>query len=666
MRAVLLLTFVVPAALSAADFAPIARVLPPPGIEIPAEKKAAWTAEIAGLRKQLAAAKSEAAADVEVFLKAVEFAMELGEFYGPKDFAKADNLLKHARERIEKLAAQQTPWQDARGLVVRGFVSRVDGSVQPYGLVIPEDVNPRGDQRVPLYIFLHGRGDKQTDLHFIEERLRGKGEIHPPGAIVLHPFGRQCVGYKSAGETDVLEAVAHVKQNYAVDPNRVVLMGFSMGGAGAWHVGAKYANQWRVVAPGAGFAETARYTKSDPSKVAWYERELWGCNDAPCYVRNLFNLKTVAYSGELDKQIQAARVMEEAFAAEGLKLDHRIGPGVEHKYEPKTLQTLLKDIGEEVRDDKFTERASAKETWYWQGRTLRYTNFAVDRTKANLADAVSKSTGVLALERHWDDARLTHLKHRAEIETKNVRAFSDFAIGEQDESVKIDGQVVKLPADLKQKLRNVTFVKGADGWKVGEFPPPTGLWKIPGLQGPIDDAFLEPFLFVLPTGESKHPGFAKWAKFEADHAIARWTALMRGKPRVKTDREVTVEDLKMYHVVLWGDPDSNLVLAKLKDQLPVKFSADAFELRGSKYDRNTHAPTLIYPNPQSPQRYVVLNSGLTFREAHDKTNSQQNPKLPDWAVIDLSENPSAAAAGKIADAGFFDEQWRVQPAESRN
>ena len=69
---------------------------------------------------------------------------------------------------------------------------------------------------------------------------------------------------------------------------------------------------------------------------------------------------------------------------------------------------------------------------------------------------------------------------------------------------------------------------------------------------------------------------------------------------------------------------------------------------------------MIYPNPLNSDRYVVINSGLTFRENHDRTNSLQNPKLPDWAVLDLSTPPDGTAAGKVVDAGFFDESWTIK------
>jgi hypothetical protein len=78
----------------------------------------------------------------------------------------------------------------------------------------------------------------------------------------------------------------------------------------------------------------------------------------------------------------------------------------------------------------------------------------------------------------------------------------------------------------------------------------------------------------------------------------------------------------------------------------------------TEYSAAEHVPVLIYPNPLNPKKYIVVNSGPTFREGHDRTNSLQNPKLPDWAVVDLRTLPNAESTGKIVDAGFFDESWK--------
>ena len=70
------------------------------------------------------------------------------------------------------------------------------------------------------------------------------------------------------------------------------------------------------------------------------------------------------------------------------------------------------------------------------------------------------------------------------------------------------------------------------------------------------------------------------------------------------------------------------------------------------------AAILIFPNPLNWKKYVVLNSGFTFREADYLSNARQTPKLPDWAIVDTTVPPDGRFPGKIVRAGFFDEDWR--------
>ena len=53
-----------------------------------------------------------------------------------------------------------------------------------------------------------------------------------------------------------------------------------------------------------------------------------------------------------------------------------------------------------------------------------------------------------------------------------------------------------------------------------------------------------------------------------------------------------------------------------------------------------------------------FHSGFTFRAGATVSNAQQTPKLPDWALIDVTKPSSERAAGEILAAGFFDEFWR--------
>jgi acetyl esterase/lipase len=635
--------FTAATAMGAEPLPTIARRLPPLGGKLDAAAQAELKSRLAEVALRLAKhAEHPLAPDVEIFTAAVELALEFVEFYGEKDVDRAHALLAAANKRLDALDEAQTPWTNDSGLVVRGYRSRVDGSVQPYGLVIPKGLDR--DKPAALYVWLHGRGDQQTNIGFLYERMTKAGQIAPDDAIVVHPFGRHCVGFKSAGEIDVLEAIADVQSKYKIDRNRIVLMGFSMGGAGAWHLGAHYADRWVALSPGAGFAETRRYQNLRDEDVPWYERKLWGVYDVPDYTRNLFNVPTVvAYSGEKDKQIQAARVMEEAFQAEGRELTHLIGPGMGHQYHPDTLAEILRRI--KVARDQGRDANPRKVSL--QTRTLRY-------HQQHWVD-------VRALQEHWSDARVDAELARDEllvVRTKNVAALHLQPPGwPRAMTVKIDEQtlsVTKPTVDVPMLL-----VRHDGRWQVGPTERNT-LAKKPGLQGPIDDAFLDPFLVVLPSKTCRHEAVERWVKFEQERFLQRWRGLFRGSPRVKRDVDVTEDDVQRYHLLLWGDAKANAVIARLEDWGPIRWTDEAIDVGEKKFDARSHVPIYIYPHRENLNRYVVINSGPTFREAHDATNSQQNPKLPDWAIVDLSQPPDARTPGRITAADFFDENWQLR------
>ena len=620
----------------------ITRQLPPVGIEIPEATRTRLERQIATtLQPRLSALRDHPLlADAEIYVKAVDFALRHREFYDERELPRADAALATADERIEQLSQGRAPWTSARGLVVRGYRSRIDGSAQPYGLVIPEDLPT--DQPVPLYVWLHGRGDKATDLHFIHERQSKVGQIQPPGAIVLHPFGRHCVGFKSAGETDVLEAIAHVQSQYPIDAHRIVLMGFSMGGAGTWHLGAHYADHFVAMSPGAGFAETARYQNLQPANYPpWYEQKLWGAYDVPGYARNLFNLPVVAYSGEEDKQIQAARIMEEAFREHGQTLTHIIGPGMGHKYHPDSLQQILHEMAQAAQAG--LNRGPSQVSL--QTRTLRYNRM--------------HWVEILGLHEHWLDSRVDARREtprRVVVTTQNVNRLA--LATETGVTLEIDGDTITPPSNEIGVPWRVVLQRGQH-WSLARDAADT-LRKTPGLQGPIDDVFLEPFLIVAPSRSSSNPAVDAWVKFELQHQIDRWRALFRGEPRVKRDVDVTAEDERQFHLVAWGTPESNRFLRELAEAdsgFPIRWTAEQVVVGARTFDARNHVPVFIYPRAG---KYLVVNSGPTFREGHDRTNSLQNPKLPDWAVIDIRQPPNNVAPGLIVAADFFDEQWQLK------
>jgi len=224
--------------------------------------------------------------------------------------------------------------------------------------------------------------------------------------------------------------------------------------------------------------------------------------------------------------------------------------------------------------------------------------------------------------------------------------------------VVIDGHEVAAPVPMSDRSWTAHFRKRGAGWTAVDSAVEPGLHKRHGLQGPIDDAFMSSFIFVRPTGSPAAPGIAKWVAAEQERAIREWRRQFRGEAQVRDDAQITDAEIASSNLVLWGDPGSNRVLARIAGRLPVKWQGEWLITSKGKFPAASHAPILVYPNPLNPDRYVVLNSGFTFREYDYLNNARQIPKLPDWAVVDTTVPPNDRFPGKIADAGFFDENWR--------
>ncbi len=656
------------------------RPVPPPGIELPDADRAELEAGVRALGEQITSltaalkdkpALAELLPDVEIYHKAVGWALAYNEFFNAREIPVARAMLQQGRARARQLAEGQAPWTTASGLVVRGYVSRIDGSVQPYGLVVPASYQARDARPRRLDAWFHGRGETLSELNFIDGRQRSAGDFTPADAFVLHPYGRYCNANKFAGEVDLFETLDHVRRHYPIDENRICVRGFSMGGAACWQFAVHYAGLWAAAAPGAGFSETADFLKvfqSESVQPTWYEKKLWHLYDCTDYAANLAQCPVVAYSGEIDRQKQAADMMAARLADEGIKLVHIIGPQTAHAYHPRAKEEISRRIDSIVARgrDPLPPRIRFT-TW-----TLRY----------------NQSLWVVAdgLEQHWERARVNAEiadPHTVRVSTANISALTltmppglcpldPTALPE----VVIDGVELEAAPVLSDRSWTAHFRKaksaanasgGRDhpSWSLVKSLDDGTLHKRHGLQGPIDDAFMDRFLFVRPTGQPLHEKTGRWAAAEMQHALEHWRRQFRGDAPVKDDSAVSDDDIASSNLVLWGDPRSNQLLGRIADKLPIGWDEQALRVGPETYDADRHVPVLIYPNPLHPQRYVVLNSGFTFREYDYLNNARQVPKLPDFAVVDVDVPVSSRLPGGIVNAGFFDERWELGKGQGR-
>src|SRR5262245_4908995 len=99
----------------------------------------------------------------------------------------------------------------------------------------------------------------------------------------------------------------------------------------------------------------------------------------------------------------------------------------------------------------------------------------------------------------------------------------------------------------------------------------------------VDDAFLDSFIFVTPTGTPMAAGVAQWVAGEQKRAIAEWRRHFRGEAQVRQDQEITDAEIASSNLILWGDPGSNRILARIADKLPIKWTADGLSVGNNRY-----------------------------------------------------------------------------------
>jgi pimeloyl-ACP methyl ester carboxylesterase len=376
--------------------------------------------------------------------------------------------------------------------------------VQPYAVIVP--AGGAGPGRRRLDVVLHGRNATLNEVRFLNTH---DGKPAPAGrtqtGLVLHVFGRTNNAYRWAGEADVFEAIEAVRRHYPVDERRIVLRGFSMGGAGAWHLGLHHPSSWCSVEAGAGFTETRHYAKL--GDLPDYQEKALHIYDAADYALNAFNVPIAGYGGEDDPQLRASanvvdRLRELGFPlhteglvtrSEGIGFLQVVGAKMGHKVDPASARLLaaFHDRNAAARPDP-------------PARRIRFETYTVKYGRVGWLS-------IEELQEHYRRATLDAeiAGEEVRVRTENVAVLGvDRQVGQ---SIRLDGREFPLIGAVRGLLPLVYFRRTADGWEMLGYTESRVLQenldrrKHRNLQGPIDDAFTGPFLCVRGTGTPWHP-----------------------------------------------------------------------------------------------------------------------------------------------------------------
>ena len=135
-----------------------------------------------------------------------------------------------------------------------------------YILFLPEGYGVDAAKRWPLILFLHGAGERGSNVWLVTKHGVPKVDTQQSGFpfIVVAP---QCPKGKIWSNDQILALLDAVETQYAVDTRRVYLTGISMGGFGTWSLGLSHPERFAAIAPICGGGDLITPLLADKSEL---------------------------------------------------------------------------------------------------------------------------------------------------------------------------------------------------------------------------------------------------------------------------------------------------------------------------------------------------------------------------------------------------------------
>ena len=554
-----------------------------------------------------------------------------------------------ARTRVPLLVRRAGELHD------RTFVSGIDGSVQYYS-VLPArpTIRDDGPQRRGLVLSLHGAS--------VEARGQAASYAPKTWTHVVAPTNRRPFGFdwEDWGRTDALEVLHDAQRAMAIDPRRIYLTGHSMGGHGAWHLGATFPDRFAAVGPSAGWISFWSYAGAarlaDESPVGEIIERAAASSDTLAMLRNLATLGVYILHGDADDNVPVgqAREMAEKLRAFHTDLAVHEQAGAGHWWDDSD------DSGVGCVDwtpmfDLFARRALPRRDEVRQ----------VDFVTVN--PAVSARCQWLRIEQQQRPLRPS----RAALRVDPVRRTFSGTTGNVarmslDLSVLAAGPPMRLDID-GTKLDEVLWPRGPDnarlwllraddGWRVAG--PPAPPQKGPQRGGPFKQAFGNRFALVYGTrgAPQENAWMLARARYDAE------TFWYRGNGSVDVIADVDFDAARHAdrNVILYGHADCNARWDLLREDCPVLVRRGRVRVGERELEGDDLACLWVYPRAGSDTGLigVIGGSGLAgLRATEPLPLFLSGVAYPDWIVLRAAYLREGLPG--VVGAGYFANDWSI-------
>lgn len=533
--------------------------------------------------------------------------------YRPSDlmFAAFADIMSNAETELQTIS-QKEPHRFIPGKRTEGYYSGIDGSYQPFLRFVPKGA--KRQDALPMIVFLHGYSPAHNIINweYIPDDLVDFAEAND--FIVAAPFGRSNTDFQGIGEQDVLNVIEEMKHRYRIDPDRIILAGISMGGMGAWTIGAHYPDLFAGLIVLSGRGDYYFWQKVRPQDLPTYKQNLIDTEFAFSLLPNLRNIPVFCIHGALDElvPVEEARLMVNSLRRlnQGItyvEIEDGSHSVFESAFARKDLQKWLKDRRRVV------PQAFEYITFHPQYNGCHWLSYPdIDRRQIPSLVSVQKAGKNII------------------INATGLRMIEVFG--------------ASMPAPLrKAPAPNSRY-------ELKYYPDMLRPLPAAAVSGPVKQAFLSPFVFVCaadPSVTSISDRFKQAAK--------DWYMYSKSNPRWINERDLQQQDAKNFNIFLFGEPETSALIRKVLEKAPIKITEKTYIVGDKQFPREGTGLYMIRPNPLNPAKLAVVQCGLQWGE-----NLPPNHKydlIPDYIVY--SGQADSDGSNTALCAGFFDEKWQI-------
>jgi enterochelin esterase-like enzyme len=531
------------------------------------------------------------------------------------NLVRTENELK---EIFNYVKSDKDYFKSKRGRIKIGYLSEIDNTYQPYDVFIPNSYDP--SRKYALVISLHGyQNEIQKYSNFLGENKKAiPDSLH---VITTALYGRRNHFYQGAAEEDVLTVMNEVQSKYSIDPDKIYLIGSSMGGYGTWSIGLSYPHLFAAVSPVCApsiFQGTKFVNSISPIE----------------YISNAQNLPARIYHGAADSTVNVnnSRQMTGRLKEMNYNYVYTEYPSVGHDSWnnadadndrlPWLLQYTRNLYPKTIKHKAFYLRYGKA---YWLQITGK-------KNWNEFSEIQGEITGDAEIRIHTENISSLYidLRHPSLNSSKSLKIVID-----NDSTV-----MYIYPEEMDFHIsKDSVWVKGTS--------TESSLRKKRGLEGPFGAAEINKFLLVYGTGKPDKVCFLKKIGTLLQKNYSNSDMDIKLVPDTLVIQEKLAETYNLY---LIGSPDENLYLKDILPGLPVSFSKDSMELHGT-YSRLETGLQMIYPNPKQTDKYIIIDK---YPEFLPDTDQLVNFPVADYFIYSLK-----GGKFEVLKDEYFGSDWQV-------